>query len=83
MCSFNYQGRDFLVGHLVKQVCLTKPLSGQPFVTLHKDLTARFVGNTDQLRDGQLVDVKLTEIAKCGVGLPRITCELLAPIKKP
>ena len=82
-CSFNYLGRDFLVGHSVPKVPLTKPLSGQPFVTLHRGLTARFVGKADYLQDGQLIDVKLTEIGKGGAGLPRITCVLFIPPKKP
>jgi hypothetical protein len=83
MRSFNYLGRDFLVGHSVKNIPLTKPLSGQPFVTLHRGLTARFVGAADHLRDGQLVDVKLIEIVKGGAGLPGITCVSFVPPKKP
>jgi hypothetical protein len=82
-CSFNYLGRDFLVGHTVQNVPLTKSLSGGLFVTLHRGLTARFADRADHLRDGQLVDVKLTEIVKAGAGLPRIICILFVPPKKP
>jgi hypothetical protein len=81
--SFNYKGHDFLCGRPVKNVLLTKPLSGAPFVTLHLDLTARVVGEIGRFRDGELIDVRLTEIVKCPGGLPRIACKLFVPPKKP
>lgn len=81
--SFNYHGRDFLVGRPVRQVRLSKPSAGKPFVTLHQDLTALFRGDVGQFQDGQLIDVKLLELVRAGAGLPRITCELYVPPKRP
>jgi len=81
--SFNYHGRDFLVGRPVRQVQLFKPASGKPFVILHQDLTALFLGDAGQFQNGQLLDVKLLEIVRAGTSLPRITCELFVPPQRP